>query len=236
MQPIDVILTNHKRSENLPRIVESIRRQTIPTRITLIDNPADGFRNVNQWCVDNVDRYIQVTRHPYFASIRVIFAQMSLSDWVLMPDDDLLLFDHCLEHWLSKRQENIGMIGYVGRNFVKNERGICEVHRVSEESKERDRNCDLIVRCYLCRTKIFAKLNEAIKLLYERVGDYSFFREDDMLMCLCNRLSRLDNLVANWLCDPPVYDFPCDGLGNSDDKQYHGQHRSKIWKHLLAVS
>ena len=165
MQPIDVILTNHKRADNLPRIIESIRSQTVSTRITLIDNPAKGVRNVNTRCIDCVDRYIQIQQHPYTASIRVLFAQTALSDWVLILDDDLSLFNDFLAHLLSKRQDGIGMIGYIGRNFVQTTDSGWKMSCVSNESKDRDRTCDLIVRCYLCRTQIFSKLGEATRYL-----------------------------------------------------------------------
>jgi hypothetical protein len=92
------ILTNYRRPLNLPLVIESIRRQTVPVEIFLWDN--SGALPVP------VDLTVKASVNLH-CSARWTLAQFASSDYVFNIDDDLALADPMV---IEK------CIGYVGKS------------------------------------------------------------------------------------------------------------------------
>jgi len=79
---VTAVLLNYKRPENMGALVESLRSQTEPVSILLVDNSGQ----MEPW---DVDRTVYV---PWNAGCyaRTIFALYADTKWVIMLDDDLM--------------------------------------------------------------------------------------------------------------------------------------------------
>lgn len=84
MNGTTVILLNYQRPQNMARIIESIKMQTVPTEIILIDN-SDSNTKFN-----DVDLLIKPSRN-LGCYIRLLMAHYAKYDHIVFMDDDLCI-------------------------------------------------------------------------------------------------------------------------------------------------
>jgi len=224
---LDVILTNYKRVENIPLQIQCLRAQTIPVRIVLIDNNAEGFSPVDEASRIAADVYLHVSINPLMGGIRPIFAAgLCYGEFVLIMDDDLLIPKDYCERCLKNVKPGIGIIGSEGRDFIKQQDSwtLFDFGEVDDE-----RICDLVERCYFCRTSIFSKLSEATKLLSSRFG-LACYREDDLILSFCCRLAGLKSMVMPSYEDKAFVELPAPHA--LWQQPGHTENRSKIVEYI----
>jgi len=181
-----VILTNWCREENLPRIIEAFRSQTVKVRMVLIDNSPRGMDQppgIEMWRVPrNLGPPCRFV--PALAEIE--------ASHILFYDDDLLPGPRAVE-WLVECSNSLGgkyaTIGQIGRRFVSRRNGRIIRYRRLNVPRFQWGFCnpvDMTCRAHFVQRKhlhhlvafrelILAKFPEA----EEAVGIH-----DDMLLCL----------------------------------------------------
>jgi GT2 family glycosyltransferase len=90
------ILLNYRKKNSLEKTIESIRSQSIPIEIILIDNSGEDL------CKDlGVDLLISSTKNLHCKS-RFLFSIYATTDYIFTLDDDVILMDRTgIEHYLN---------------------------------------------------------------------------------------------------------------------------------------
>ena len=111
---ITAILLSYKRQQNIPKIIESLRGQTVPVEIWLINNlDCKSFGE---------DRSIHI---PWNAGewARYVFAPRAKTEYVMFQDDDWLINDsHFVESAINIHlgaNHGMGMVGIGGREIFR---------------------------------------------------------------------------------------------------------------------
>jgi len=110
---ITSIIIHYKRPENIKRVIEGIRNQTVPSKIIVWDQSGNCPR-------DGIDSYIYSTEN-FYCQPRVLMAGFVKTKYIYNQDDDLAindnkLFEKFIEH--SERYPDY-VIGWNGRIFSK---------------------------------------------------------------------------------------------------------------------
>lgn len=112
MVKIASIIITYKRDENIPRVIEGIRSQTVPSEIWVWGNRKHGFS------VPTADVLINSTRN-FYCQPRFLIAGFVKTPYIFNQDDDLAIKDKYLFAKLietSKQYPN-DFIGWNGRKF-----------------------------------------------------------------------------------------------------------------------
>lgn len=106
---ITALLLNYKRPDNLKKIINSLRNQTIPVEIFLWNNNIDDVRKYD------VDMQINCSKN-LMCSPRWLMGGYTNSEYVFSLDDDLMFSDNSVIEDSVKYIENIecNAVGYTG--------------------------------------------------------------------------------------------------------------------------
>jgi len=192
---LDVILSHYKRARNVGKQIDAFRGGPHPVKLTLLDNPPVGYKPLSTEIATQVDRYIRVIPNPFRGAMRAVLAHSCESDWVLICDDDLLLDMHFPYRTIEQASDDVGIYGLRGKSYTESPMkfgGRTLVHAGDECVQ-----VDTVSCCYLIRRSILAKLGQASRLFREAVGSDIFYREDDLVMEMCCRLSGLKSVVVS---------------------------------------
>lgn len=112
MATVTAVLLNWKRPRNMPLIVESLRQQSVPVDVVLINSEGGSEETFG------VEKVVRV---PWNAGpvIRVVFASLVQSEWVLLQDDDLMIGNPVgVEQALQVAEAHPGgIVGIFGRGL-----------------------------------------------------------------------------------------------------------------------
>lgn len=194
------LLLNWKRPENLERIIEDIKKQSVPIKIFLWNNNIEDKR---KYPVDlQIDSSINLMCSP-----RWIMAGYADTDYVFSLDDDLTLKDNfVIEDCIKYVSNNNCAIGYSGV-ILNNKKEYCASKHI--ESNKTD---DIIVDIIKGRF-IFVKRKDCIAVNFSAIDKTHNFRiEDDIILSsyLNKKIipsflyERLNNLPGKYaLCSMP---------------------------------
>ena len=191
MNQILSIVTNYCRPNNIPLIVDSLREQTVPVDIVVVDNSPekpDGsdtlqlmLHEKSLWA-DDIWRFVQNVGPP----CRMAPAFMDHShEFIWLLDDDLLPGSKAAEHlllnyeWVDGKCSTIGEIGRVhspqGEYIKRNIRRPLHPRRV-----------DMTARSHFVRTEHMRHVLDAKWQLIDRFGDearHLVSIHDDLILC-----------------------------------------------------
>ncbi len=178
------VVQNWRRPENVARVVESIRAQTVPTALAIVDCGAPDHA-VPPDAADKADVVLRVERQNLGPCCRLLPP-------LLLPDhestfwwlDDFLPGPACLESFLpfcdSLRRREWSTLGQDGRRFD-HERAI--VRRRLRADHDRPSPADVVVSSELCLTSLVPHAFEFWHRLAAQHPDLSAF-EDDLILCM----------------------------------------------------
>lgn len=184
---IEVVLTNWKRKNNLPILVEAMRHQSVSCSITLVDNAEDDADAVDLETARAVDKYFRIKEHPYGPALRYACHGFYDAEYLFVCDDDLVPGKECLAHFLShiEAHSEYGVLGQFGRNIYATHYGHSDVPRVDHEFV----SVSLCVCAYFLRKEILTGFDLLKKQIVES-GQESLFWDDDMLLSASCQLSN----------------------------------------------
>ena len=179
--PVEVVLINWKRPENVAAIVEAMIAQTVPCTLTVCDcHPSPEFA-LSCETLSKVDRVYRWT-HNLGAYSRYVPMAAFDHPYTYLPDDDILPGSRCLEHFLDHaRWDEFGVLGQDGRRLKSD--GIYRTARV--ERTRRFEEVDLVVRAYFVKTK---NLAHVASLRWDMGLQGTTDAEDDILLAAAMRL------------------------------------------------
>ena len=165
------------RAQNLERIIQAFRQQTIPCRITVITSGrmADDEPVPEEVLVQG-DRVFR-TSQEFGAFNRYIPSFVYESEFVYFHDDDMLPGNRLLEHFLAhaRKLKSFGVLGQLGRRFILGEYNHWDVKR-----RDRVEAVDVVVRGYFMPARHLPEVLESIHLLGLKPGRDDL--EDDLLL------------------------------------------------------
>ena len=189
MRPqVEVVLTNWKRKNNLPLIIDAMRNQNVPCTITLIDNAPDESNAVEPHVSDQVDKYFRISRHPYSSFLRYASHGFYEGDYLLIYDDDMIPGNECVSHFLNHANENpdYGVLGQFGRVV---QSGVYSFRDIPQ-SKNRFTEVDICVCAYFVRSvPVMACIDQLKKIVISRKKDF-LLQHDDMILAAACRLAK----------------------------------------------
>jgi len=180
MSICEVVLTNYKRKQNLPQIVEAFRQQNVPVTITLIDN-AHPDERVDDATAKSVDKYFHIFPNPYRCFIRHACFGFYNAEYILIHDDDMVPGKRNVEHYLKYVTPD-RILGQIGRK-------ICPVQGYNFDAIQGTDDLvpvDLVIRSYFFHISTFSIIHEfKRKLIQSRMGN--LLHQDDMLLAVCRK-------------------------------------------------
>ena len=142
---ITVVLTNWKRRDNLKKIVQDLRRQTVPLIIQVWDNSGVGQED------EDVDLWITSSKN-VGCTPRWRLIQSAGTKWACFLDDDLTAKSRAFE-LAMQIAEDTSPLGIEGRKYLPNK-------PYKDAVKVEDGECDVILgRFWFLRTSHAQKLN-----------------------------------------------------------------------------
>ncbi len=147
--PVEVVLINWKRPDNVSAIVDALILQTVPCTITVCDcHPSREFA-LAPVTLSKIDRVYRWT-HNLGAYSRYVPCAGYDHEYTYLPDDDMLPGSRCLEHFLDHaRWGRFGVLGQNGRRLKPD--GVYRTAKVRRTRKYEE--VDLVVRAYFVQTR-----------------------------------------------------------------------------------
>lgn len=167
MESVEVVISNFCRYDNVVKIVEAFKNQSVPCIITICDCASDESQRVRDDLANNIFRFKN-----YGPFNRYIPSFSYSCVWTYFHDDDMLPGNKTIEHFLMAANEKSdgALFGQVGRNIIKRYNTI-DVQRQKECIE-----CSMLVRGYFVKTKFLPY----VKLFKDHIPFP--VREDDMLL------------------------------------------------------
>jgi len=168
---VDSIVMNYKRPNNISPILNRLKEQTVPTRITLIDCSEDGID-----CKE-ADRIIRLDN---LGSINRFMISPSYFDvdYVYFHDDDALpgkqLIEYYIEQWNAV--ENPGVIGQFGKNLLNDKYAIKNEVQMSSNPKQ----VDFVQRSYFSKPERLLEFHDTWIKKFKNYSPYHCM--DDVLL------------------------------------------------------
>ena len=176
---VETIVTNFKRPENVRRIAQALKDQSVPIKLTIVDNDVSGFQlDAQTLALANLVIRPSINIGPF---CRYYAAFCSTAEFVYIHDDDMLPGKKVIEHFLTHAESgpNFGVLGQHGRIAKPNE---YDASSVSAESDFVE--VDSVVRAYFVRT---SNLHHLLRLRnHPEIREKC--REDDLMLCSAMRL------------------------------------------------
>jgi hypothetical protein len=194
--PVEVVLINWKRPENVGRIVAALAAQSVPCTITLCDcHPSEEFALPAE-TLARVDRRYRWA-HNLGAYSRYVPCAGYDHEFTYLPDDDMLPGARCLEHFLDHAPARpFGVLGQLGRRLKAD-----GVYRTANVERTRAlEEVDLVVRAYFVRTRHLAHLPA---MRWDLGLQGATDAEDDILLAAAMQLrAGLGSFVTPKSADP----------------------------------
>ncbi len=154
--PVEAVLINWKRPENVVAIVDALARQSVPCTITLCDCHPEPRFALPPEALRNVDRVYRLT-HNLGAYSRYVPCAGYDHEYTYLADDDMVPGERCLEHFLDHaRWGKFGVLGQNGRRMRPD--GVYRTARVKRTRAYEE--VDLVVRAYFAQTRNLSRIAE----------------------------------------------------------------------------
>lgn len=178
------VIQNWRRPDNVARIIDTVRSQTVPSTLALVECGEPGY-TVPPDAAQRCDLVLRVERRNLGPSCRLLPPLMlpdhEFTFWWL---DDFVPGPACLESFLpfcdSLRRREWSTLGQDGRRFD-HERNI--VRRRTRAEHDRPSAVDVVVSAEMCLTSLVPHAFEFWHRLAAQHPDLSAF-EDDLILCL----------------------------------------------------
>lgn len=219
-----VVLAYHeKRKTQLPIILRALNNGSVrPDNMIVFCN---GSTPLPMECEPHIT--IINSSHNYGCVARYAVALLSDSDCYFFQDDDLVVERDTLKVFTDYYQHLPGSIlGFYGRQLIRDsDKPYTEGYFVSGMLCE----ADVVYRVQFCsREQILGAHALRTKL------DHSFFRTDDLLLCLANRGTGAMNYVVPMVVGSGIKNFDEEGVGLSHEQE-HYRTRDRVAKQLLDL-
>jgi hypothetical protein len=229
MSEIEAVVVSYKRPGNIPQILESLRTQTVPCSITLV-NCAHGPEWEPDVPAGLCDRYLRFHEN-HGAYNRFLGAFFYEREFTYFHDDDMLPGTRVLEHFLASASNfEFGVLGQFGRMFPAD--GIH--YRQNEIPRTESLTpVDLIVRAYFVRSR---HLHHVLRLKWAMPP--IDVKEDDMLLsCSLKMYAGLQSYLTPLSNDPEtsVVKKPLDGRHACASRPDHMQRRTAAMRSIIDL-
>ena len=175
---IEVVIINWKRNENVVKMVEAMREQTVSCTITLCDCHPSNEYALPESTLQKIDRLYR-WEHNLGGYNRYLPTAGFDHNYTFFMDDDLLPSRKCLEFFLSaasKLNDQFGVLGQYGRMLTPEGR-----YSFKEEFREIGlKEVDFIVQAYFVKT---GNLHHLLRFRWEIGYFEDELPEDDLLLC-----------------------------------------------------
>lgn len=174
---VEVVITNWKRPNNVIKIINSLRSQTVPVTITICDGHDSEKFELDSSIIRNTDRIITLNNN-YGPFNRYIPIGLFDHEYTFFLDDDLLPGCRCVEWFLhyANSLTDFGVLGEFGRSLDKN--GIYKIEDVPQWNAFKE--VDIIIRAYFVKTKYLSNIIK-LKSIFSSIP--TNLLEDDILLC-----------------------------------------------------
>lgn len=174
---VEVVITHWKRPNNVIKIINSLRLQTVPITITICDGHDSEKFKLDSWIIHNVDRIITLNNN-YGPFNRYIPIGLFDHEYTFFLDDDVLPGCRCVEWFLHHANllTDFGVLGEFGRLLDKN--GIYKIEDVPRWNMLKE--VDIVIRAYFVKTKYLSNIIK-LKTIFSSVP--TNLLEDDILLC-----------------------------------------------------
>jgi GT2 family glycosyltransferase len=175
--PVEVVLLNWRRPQNVRRIVEAFRKQGRFCSVTVIDAADKPEYALPKEVLRAANRHF-IFSHNFGSFNRFVPTLGYMAPFTLFHDDDLLPGPNAVEHLLLCAAEypHFSVMGEFGRHISPEGK---ELVRDMPRSRQKVQPVDFLVRSYFMRT---ANLKH-IFLAAAEMGIHRVECEDDLLMC-----------------------------------------------------
>lgn len=175
--PVEVVLLNWRRPENVRRIVQAFRAQRRFCSVTVIDAADKPEYALPKDVLQAADRHF-IFSHNFGSFNRFVPTLGYMAPFTLFHDDDLLPGPYAVEHLLLCAAEypHFSVMGEFGRHITPDGK---ELVRDMPRSRQKMQPVDFLVRSYFIRTA-------NLKHIFLTAADMGIHRvecEDDLLMC-----------------------------------------------------
>jgi hypothetical protein len=171
MNQVEVVVTNWRRPQNIVKILEAFRNQSVPCTLSVVDAGGEEYRLPAE-AREMADNIYTMSQN-YGAYNRYIPLANYHREFTYFHDDDMLPGTRAMEHFIaSARQVPHGaLFGQMGRRIV-------DEYKPSGVRRDVERcvSVDMVVRGYFVRTEHLYTIIRFRNLMGKQV------REDDMLL------------------------------------------------------
>jgi hypothetical protein len=189
---VEIILTNWKRKNNLPILIGTMREQSVPVTITLIDNAHKDTEAVDTWVINKVDKYFRIKNNPYGPFIRFACHGFYDAEYLFVYDDDMIPGKECVSHFLNHAKANpqYGLLGQFGRIFEGDQYNFNKVKRLESFVP-----VDICICAYFLHRSILPSIDEVkCRIIF---NDWTqLFIEDDMILAASCRLAEKEIMLT----------------------------------------
>jgi hypothetical protein len=198
MNAVETVIVHWRRPLNIEPIIDAVRKQTMPSTITLIDSHEGEQFELSQEVLDKCDRIYRWTRN-HGSFNRFVACGAYDHEYTLFIDDDVLPGDTLVEHFVrcaGLKRNQFAALGVCGRRLEdKKFYARKDVLRASHFVP-----VDVLVRVYFVRTEFIHFIPvERLRMKLEIP-----ILEDDILMCHSLKThTNFEVLLTPMLpCDP----------------------------------
>ena len=175
--PVEVVLLNWRRPDNIRRIIQAFRAQGRFCSITVIDAADKPEYALPKDVLKSAHRHF-IFSHNFGSFNRFVPVLGYMAPFTLFHDDDLLPGPNAVEHLLLCAAEypHFSVMGEFGRHITPEGK---ELTRDMPRLRQKVQPVDFLVRSYFMRTA-------NLKHLFHAAADMGIHRvecEDDLLMC-----------------------------------------------------
>jgi hypothetical protein len=185
---VEVVLMNWKRPENIPIIMDALRKQDYPCLITLLDNAAEEQFQLPQPVKEMADKYLFIPEHPFGPYLRYACFGFYEKDYIFFIDDDMKPGRNCVRHFYNyaKLVNGFGSISSFGR-IISNR--VFTFRCISQPEKQ-SVPVDLCIRCYFIHREIGEYFPEITRTLFQKQKTHLFWHDDMLLSAICRRADK----------------------------------------------
>ena len=178
MNAIEVVIINWKRPNNVQKIIQALKIQTIPCTITICDcHPSDNYA-LPESTIQKIDRLYR-WKHNIGGYNRYLPLAAFDHPYTFFIDDDIYPEQRCLEFFLNsalKLNNKFSVLGQYGRIILPDGRYFARTIEREKEFKE----VDFIVQAYFVKT---SNLHHLLRFRWEIGYFEDELPEDDLLLC-----------------------------------------------------
>lgn len=219
-----VVLAHHeKRKKQLPIILRALNNGSVrPDNMIVFCNGTEPLPMESEPHIIIIN-----SNHNFGCIARYAVALLTDSDMYFFQDDDLVVERDTLKVFCDYYQHLPGaVLGFFGRLLIRgSETPYTQGHFVSGFLSE----ADVVYRIQFCSRQQLLQAHELRTKL-----DHSFFRTDDLLLCLANRGTGAMNYVVPAMTGAAIKNFDEEGVGLSHEEE-HYKIRDRVARQLLGL-